>query len=36
MDADHLDVYGEHASLVNSFKKFANQVSEYINRSERY
>ena len=27
MDADHLDIYGEHASLVDSFKKFANQVS---------
>lgn len=30
MDADHLDVYGEHASLVNSFKKFANQVSDIL------
>lgn len=30
MDADHLDVYGEHTSLVNSFKKFANQVSDIL------
>ena len=26
MDADHLDVYGEHSLLINSFKKFANLV----------
>ena len=30
MDADHLDIYGEHSSLVDSFKKFANQVTEVL------
>ena len=30
MDADHLDIYGEHTSLVHSFKKFANQVSDIL------
>ena len=30
MDADHLDIYGEHYSLVDSFKKFANQVTEVL------
>ena len=29
-DADHLDIYGEHSSLVHSFKKFANQVSDVL------
>lgn len=26
VDADHLDIYGEHDSLVDSFKEFANRV----------
>lgn len=30
MDADHLDVYGEHSSLVNSFKKFKNLVTDVL------
>jgi len=30
MDADHLDVYGEHSLLINSFKKFANLVSDVL------
>ena len=30
MDADHLDIYGEPSSLVDSFKKFANQVTEVL------
>ena len=30
MDADHLDIYGEHSVLENSFKEFANLVSETI------
>jgi len=30
MDVDHLDIYGEHSSLVDSFKKFANQVTEVL------
>ena len=30
MDADHLDVYGEHASLINSFQEFANKVSDVL------
>ena len=29
-DADHLDIYGEHSSLVHSFKEFANQVSDVL------
>lgn len=28
MDADHLDIYGEHSSLENSFKEFAYLVSD--------
>ena len=30
MDADHLDVYGEHSSLVNSFKKFKKLVTDVL------
>ncbi len=30
MDADHLDVYGEHSSLINSFQEFANKVSDVL------
>ena len=30
MDADHLDVYGEHAALEDSFKDFAGKVSDTI------
>jgi UDP-N-acetylmuramate--alanine ligase len=28
MDADHLDIYGNHAQLQDSFKKFASQIKE--------
>ncbi|MBL4939507.1 MAG: UDP-N-acetylmuramate--L-alanine ligase, partial [Lutibacter sp.] len=28
MDADHLDIYGDHAELKNSFKEFAEKVSD--------
>ncbi|WP_298366345.1 UDP-N-acetylmuramate--L-alanine ligase [uncultured Lutibacter sp.] len=28
MDADHLDIYGEHSELEKSFKEFANKVSD--------
>ena len=28
MDADHLDIYGEHNALVESFKAFANKVTD--------
>ncbi|AUC14058.1 UDP-N-acetylmuramate--L-alanine ligase [Tenacibaculum sp. SZ-18] len=28
MDADHLDIYGEHNSLLESFKEFSNKVTE--------
>ena len=28
MDADHLDIYGEHSELVKSFQEFANKVSD--------
>lgn len=28
MDADHLDIYGEHAALENSFQEFADLVSD--------
>ncbi|MCH2034837.1 MAG: UDP-N-acetylmuramate--L-alanine ligase [Tenacibaculum sp.] len=28
MDADHLDIYGEHNSLLDSFKEFSNKVTE--------
>jgi len=28
MDADHLDIYGDHSELTNSFKKFASQIKE--------
>lgn len=28
MDADHLDIYGEHAALENSFQEFANLVAD--------
>ena len=28
MDADHLDIYGEHAALENSFQEFANLVTD--------
>ena len=30
MDADHLDIYGEHASLIHSFQEFANKVSDVL------
>lgn len=30
MDADHLDIYGDHAELENSFKAFAEQVEEKV------
>jgi UDP-N-acetylmuramate--alanine ligase len=26
MDADHLDIYGQHDALINSFKQFASQI----------
>ncbi|MBP8792013.1 MAG: UDP-N-acetylmuramate--L-alanine ligase [Lutibacter sp.] len=28
MDADHLDIYGEHSALEDSFKEFGNKVSD--------
>ncbi|MGZ3819727.1 MAG: UDP-N-acetylmuramate--L-alanine ligase, partial [Mucilaginibacter sp.] len=28
MDADHLDIYGDHSQLTDSFKKFASQIKE--------
>src|ERR1700743_3236708 len=28
MDADHLDIYGDHNQLVDSFRKFASQIKE--------
>lgn len=28
MDADHLDIYGDHAHVIEAFKAFASQVSE--------
>ena len=30
MDADHLDIYGEHAALEKSFQEFANKVSDVL------
>ncbi|SNR79378.1 UDP-N-acetylmuramate--L-alanine ligase [Lutibacter flavus] len=30
MDADHLDIYGEHVELEKSFKDFANKVSDIL------
>ena len=30
MDADHLDIYGEHAALEESFQEFANKVSDVL------
>ena len=30
MDADHLDIYGEHSELVKSFQEFANKVSDVL------
>ncbi len=28
MDADHLDIYGDHSHLTESFKQFASQIKE--------
>ena len=30
MDADHLDIYGEHQALLDSFKAFSNKVSDQL------
>ena len=30
MDADHLDIYGEHSELQAAFRSFASQTSEYL------